>query len=288
MSPSDTLIPYAEVIGDPIAHSKSPIIHRHWLDRAGIAGDYRAAHVRPEDLQAYLEARRRDPAWRGCNVTIPHKQSVIPLLDRLDPAARRIGAVNTIRPEQGQLVGYNTDYAGFLEPLLPLLGQNHLFRMARVLGAGGAAKAIVLALHDHGFTIVIAARNIDQARRLRESFEPDERLIAPLDQFASPTDFPWDDRDGMLDLVINATALGMTGQPPLLLDFSHVPPNSVIYDIVYAPLETPLLAEARARGFRTIDGLRMLVGQAAAAFALFFGVPAPRDDDAALRAKLIA
>lgn len=288
MSPSDTLIPYAEVIGDPIAHSKSPIIHRHWLDRAGIAGDYRAAHVRPEDLQAYLEARRRDPAWRGCNVTIPHKQSVIPLLDRLDPAARRIGAVNTIRPEQGQLVGYNTDYAGFLEPLLPLLGQNHLFRMARVLGAGGAAKAVVLALHDHGFTIVIAARNIDQARRLRESFEPDERLIAPLDQFASPTDFPWDDRDGMLDLVINATALGMTGQPPLLLDFSHVPPNSVIYDIVYAPLETPLLAEARARGFRTIDGLRMLVGQAAAAFALFFGVPAPRDDDAALRAKLIA
>lgn len=288
MSPSDGGIPYAEVIGDPIAHSKSPIIHKHWLDRAGIAADYRASHVRAEELQGFLEGRRRDPAWRGCNVTIPHKQSVIPLLDRLDPAARRIGAVNTIRREAGQLVGYNTDYAGFLEPLLPLLAQNHLFRMARILGAGGAAKAIALALHDHGFTIVIAARNLDQARQLRESFEPDERLIAPLEQFATPTDFPWDNREGMLDLVINATALGMTGQPPLLLDFSHVPPNSVIYDIVYAPLETPLLAEARARGLRTIDGLRMLVGQAAAGFALFFGVPAPRDDDAVLRAKLIA
>lgn len=288
MSPSDVGIPYAEVIGDPIAHSKSPIIHKHWLDRAGIAADYRASHVRAEELQGFLEGRRRDPAWRGCNVTIPHKQSVIPLLDRLDPAARRIGAVNMIRREAGQLVGYNTDYAGFLEPLLPLLAQNHLFRMARILGAGGAAKAIALALHDHGFTIVIAARNLDQARQLRESFEPDERLIAPLEQFATPTDFPWDNREGMLDLVINATALGMTGQPPLLLDFSHVPPNSVIYDIVYAPLETPLLAEARARGLRTIDGLRMLVGQAAAGFALFFGVPAPRDDDAVLRAKLIA
>jgi len=288
MSPSNSLVPYAEVIGDPIAHSKSPIIHKHWLERAGITADYRATHVRPEALQGYLEERRRDPAWRGCNVTIPHKVAVIPLLDRLDPVARRIGAVNTVRPEDGQLVGYNTDYAGFLEPLLPLLGQNHLFRMARILAAGGAAKAIALALHDHGFTIVVAARNIDQARRLRESFEPDERLIAPLDQFASPTDFPWDNREGMLDLVINATALGMEGQPPLSLDFSHVPPNSVVYDIVYAPLETPLLAEARARGFRTIDGLRMLVGQAAAAFALFFGVPAPRANDAALRAKLTA
>jgi shikimate dehydrogenase len=280
--------PYAEVIGDPIGHSKSPIIHKHWLERAGIAAEYRASHIRSEQLESFFEQRRSDPLWRGCNVTIPHKQSVVALLDRLDPAAERIGAVNTVRREHGELVGYNTDYAGFLEPLQPLLRQNHLFRMARIFGAGGAAKAICLALHDHGFTIVVAARNVDQVRRLRESFEPDERLTASLDHFATPTDFPWDDREGMLDLVVNATSLGMTGQPPLLLDFSHVPPGSVVYDIVYAPLETPLLAEARARGLRTIDGLHMLIGQAAAAFALFFGVSAPRDADDALRAKLLA
>lgn len=279
---------YAEVIGDPIAHSKSPMIHNHWLQRAHITAEYRASHVRPEDLFIFFEERRRDRLWRGCNVTIPHKQAVIPLLDRLDPAAERIGAVNTVRPENGKLVGYNTDYIGFLEPLLPLLRQSHLFRMARIIGAGGAAKAIALALHDQGFTNVIIARDPAKARALRESFEPDDRLIAALDTFAHPTDFPFDDREGILDLVVNTTSLGMKGQPPLLLDFSHVPPNALVYDIVYAPLETPLLAEAKARGLRTIDGLHMLIGQAAAAFTLFFGKPAPRDGDDELRAKLVA
>lgn len=281
-------LPYAEVIGDPIAHSKSPMIHTYWLQGAGIAAEYRASHVRSEDLQSFFEQRRGDPLWRGCNVTIPHKQAVMGLLDRIDPDAARIGAVNTVRPEDGRLVGYNTDYIGFLEPLLPLLRQTHLFRMARIFGAGGAAKAVALALHDQGFTNVIIARNLDQARNLRESFQPDDRLIASLDSVATPTDFPFDDREGLLDLVVNTTSLGMTGQPPLLLDFSHVPPGAVIYDIVYAPLETPLLAEARARGLRTIDGLHMLIGQAAAAFALFFGAPPPRADDKALRERLTA
>ena len=281
-------LPFAEVIGDPISHSKSPSIHRFWLERAGIAADYRASHVTSEDLPAFFEQRRRNPSWRGCNVTIPHKQAVMALLDRIDPAAARIGAVNTVVPEQGELVGYNTDYVGFLEPLRPLLAQNHLFRMARIIGAGGAAKAVALALHDHGFTCVIIARDIDKAKALRAAFEPDDRLVAPLDIFAEPTDFPFDDREGILDLVVNTTSLGMTGQPPLRLDFSHVPPRSVIYDIVYAPLETPLLAEARARGLPAIDGLHMLIGQAAAAFARFFGRPAPRDADDSLRALLVS
>ncbi len=280
--------PYAEVIGDPISHSKSPMIHNHWLQRAQITAEYRASHVKSEDLWMFFEERRRDRLWRGCNVTIPHKQAVIPLLDRLDPAAERIGAVNTVRPEHGKLVGYNTDYIGFLEPLLPLLRQSHLFRMARIIGAGGAAKAVALALHDQGFTNVIIARDLDKARALRESFEPDDRLIASLATFAAPTDFPFDDREGILDLIVNTTSLGMTGQPPLELDFSHVPPNAVVYDIVYAPLETPLLAEAKARGLRTIDGLHMLIGQAAAAFTLFFSTPAPRDADGELRARLVA
>jgi shikimate dehydrogenase len=279
---------YAEVIGDPISHSKSPMIHNHWLERAHIKAEYRASHVKPEDLSTFFEERRRDRLWRGCNVTVPHKQAVIPLLDRVDPAAERIGAVNTVRPENGKLVGYNTDYIGFLEPLLPLLRGTHLFRMARIIGAGGAAKAVALALHDQGFTNVIIARDLDKARALRATFAPDDRLIAPLDAFATATDFPFDDRAGILDLVINTTTLGMTGQPPLKIDFSHVPPNAVVYDIVYAPLETPLLAEARARGLRTIDGLHMLIGQAAAAFALFFNHPAPRDTDEDLRAMLVA
>jgi len=286
--PPTDLLPFAEVIGDPVSHSKSPIIHKFWLQQAGIAADYRASHIRSEDLRTFFEERRRNPSWRGCNVTIPHKQAVLALLDRIDPAAERIGAVNTVVPEDGKLVGYNTDYAGFLEPLQPLLAQNHLFRMARVFGAGGAARAVVLALHDHGFTIVIAARDLDKARALRESFEPDDRLIAPLDLFADPTDFPFDDREGIFDLVVNTTPLGMKGQPPLALDFSHVPPGSVVYDIVYAPLETPLLADARRHGLRTIDGLHMLIGQAAAAFERFFGRPAPRGADEELRAMLVA
>jgi len=280
--------PYAEVIGDPIAHSKSPTIHKHWLALAGIDADYRATLVRLEDLRAYLESRRRDPHWRGCNVTIPHKQAVMPLLGRIDPAAERIGAVNTVRSEGGVLTGYNTDYNGFLEPLRAHLAHDRLFRMARILGAGGAAKAVALALHDHGFTSVIAARDVKQARSLRESFEPDDRLVCPLEQFATPTDFPWDDREGMFDLVVNTTPLGMTGKPPLAIDFSHVPPHAVIYDIVYAPLETELLAEARRRGLRTIDGLHMLIGQAAEAFRLFYGVAPPRERDAELRAMLVS
>lgn len=280
--------PYAEVIGDPIAHSKSPVIHGHWLRQAGIEGDYRATHVRPDELAGYFAARRKDPAWRGANVTIPHKQAVIPFLDRLDPAAKKIGAVNTVRREDGKLVGYNTDFNGFLEPLRPALAQPHLFRMARIFGAGGAAKAVAHALWAQGFTIVVAARDLDQARALRATFEPDETLIAPLGHFAEPTDFAWDDRGGVFDLVVNTTSLGMTGQPPLLVDFSHIPPGATVYDIVYAPLETPLLAEAKARGHRTIDGLAMLIGQAAEAFELLFGIAAPRAADAALREKLVA
>ena len=138
-SPASSL--YAEVIGDPIVQSKSPAIHGYWLRRLGLDADYRAAHVTAEGLADYLASRRADPLWRGCNVTMPHKQAVIPLLDALDPLAARIGAVNTVVPEDGRLIGYNTDAGGFLEPLRPYLAQQHLFRMARVLGTGGAALA---------------------------------------------------------------------------------------------------------------------------------------------------
>lgn len=280
--------PYAEVIGDPISQSKSPIIHTFWLERCGIPADYRTCHVTTQGLAKYLEDRRGDPAWRGCNVTMPHKLSVIPLLDGLEPLAERIGAVNTIvRDSAGRLVGHNTDAPGFLSPLRPWLDQVHLFRMARIIGTGGAARAIVAALAKEKLIMVLIGRDPHKARAMLDELAPGgEHHAAALEDFAEPTEFAFDDRAGCLDLVINASLLGMIGQPPLRLDFSHVPPGSVVYDIVTAPPETPLLAQARQRGLPTVPGIEMLIGQAAQAFALFFRQPPPRDGDAVLRARL--
>jgi shikimate dehydrogenase len=283
-------VPYAEVIGDPIAQSKSPIIHGYWLERLGIEGRYERFHVTSGGLAGYLDDRRHDPCWRGCNVTMPHKQAVLPLLDAIDPLAQRIGAVNTIvRDDEGRLTGYNTDAPGFLEPLRGELAQTHLFRMARVLGNGGAARAIVAALADAGFVIVLAGRDPAKARALLDELAPDgEHHAISLDHFVSPTDFGFDDRERLLDLVVNASPLGMAGQPPLSFDFSHAPPGSLIYDIVTNPLETAFLQQARAAGLATIDGLSMLIGQADAAFSRFFHARPSRDGDAQLRARMLA
>ena len=277
---------FAEVIGDPIAHSKSPLIHRFWLDKLGIDAAYRATHVLPGALADHLAMRREDPLWLGCNVTLPHKQTVAPLLDRVDGAAQAIGAVNIVVREGDRLVGHNSDLAGFLEPLRPLLAQRHLFRLARIIGSGGAARAIAHALWGEGFTLIAIARDREKAEALLAPFDPADVHVGDLADFAVPTDFAFDDRAGILDLVVNATSLGMAGQPPLEIDFSHVPPGALVYDVVYAPLETRLLAEARARGHRTVDGLAMLIGQAAVAFEMFFGAAPPREHDAELRALL--
>lgn len=279
--------PYAEVIGDPIVQSKSPAIHGFWLSELGLDAEYRACHVTADGLAEYLASRRIDANWRGCNVTMPHKQAVIPLLDRLDPLAARIGAVNTIVPEGGALVGHNTDVAGFLEPLQPLLGRVHLFRMARILGTGGAARAIIAALAAEKFVLLVAGRDPAKARALLDELDPGgEHHAVDIAHFAEPTDFAFDDRAGCLDLIVNASALGMAEQPPLAFDLSHAPPGSVVYDIVTHPLETPLLRAASAAGLRTVDGLAMLIGQAAVAFEKFFGVAPPRENDAELRKRL--
>lgn len=279
---------YAEVIGDPIAQSKSPAIHNFWLGKLGIDAEYRATLVSAAGLADYFSARRADPDWRGCNITMPHKQAALAHLDQIDPLAARIGAVNTVvRGADGRLTGFNTDVAGFLEPLQPLLAQSQLYRMARILGAGGAARAIVAALADAHFTLVLAARDPAKARALLDELAPKgEHHAVDLAHFAATTDFAFDDRDQLLDLVVNASPLGMAGHPPLDFDFSHVPPGSVVYDIVTHPLETPLLMQARQHGFATIDGLAMLIGQAAAAFEKIFGQTAPRESDAELRAML--
>ena len=280
--------PYAEVIGDPIAHSKSPLIHNFWLGKLGIDAEYRACHVRPDGLEEYLARRRGDASWRGCNVTMPHKQAVIPLLHSVDESAALVGAVNTIWPvSNGLQIGSNTDVAGFLEPLEGILQHTHHFRMARVLGTGGAARAIVRALADRNFVIVLAGRDPAKARAMLDQLAPDgEHHAFDLAHFATPTDFAFDDREGCCDLVVNASPLGMRGQPPLAFDWSHAPPGAVAYDLVTDPVETGFLQAARASGHKTIDGLAMLIGQAAVAFEKFFGQPAPREHDAELRALL--
>ncbi|WP_100260091.1 shikimate dehydrogenase [Qipengyuania seohaensis] len=282
------MIPYAEVIGDPIAQSKSPAIHGFWIDKLGIEAEYRARHVIPAELESYLAERRGDTDWRGCNATMPHKQAIIPFLDRMEPLAKRVGAVNTVvRARDGALVGRNTDVAGFLEPLRGELSGTHYFRMARILGTGGAARAIVTGLSKEGFTVVLAGRDTDKARALLDELAEGDHHVAPLSHFAAATDFDFDDREGCCDLVINASPLGMRGQPPLPFDWSHAPPGSIAYDIVTDPAETDFLNAARDAGLKTIDGLSMLIGQAAVAFEYFFGIEAPREFDSELRERLM-
>lgn len=263
--------PYAEVIGDPIIQSKSPAIHGFWLGKLGIAADYRAAHVRGDELAGYLAQRRGDAGWRGCNVTMPHKQAIIALLDTIDPAAARIGAVNTLVPDgKGALTGFNTDAAGFLEPL----GDTR-FASVTVIGAGGATRAILAALADRGVErVALQNRSIAKGEALLAEFGLEGLVVAP------GADVP------LADLLVNTSSLGMAGFPPMPPVERHVQAGGTVYDIVTTPLETNLLKAARARGLHTIDGLAMLIGQAAVAFGRFFGEMPPRQHDAELRKML--
>lgn len=255
---------YAEVIGDPIAHSKSPAIHNHWLRMLGKDARYRAQHVRPDALQPYLMQSRADPAWRGCNVTIPHKQAVLPLVDDHSAAVQAIGAANTLVMRDGRLVAHNTDADGFAAPLS---GRSLQGETAIVIGAGGAARAVLHALSARGIAAaIIVNRTRDRAAALLKSFALDGDVLAPGDALPPAA------------LLVNASSLGMSGQAPLDIDLSSLPPSALVYDIVYDPLETPLLAAARARGLAVIDGLAMLIGQARTAFELFFDTPAPGGD----------
>lgn len=285
--------PYAQVIGDPIAQSKSPLIHGFWLEKLGIEADYTCERVPAGGLETYCARRAQDSNWLGCNVTMPLKHEALATADVAHSTARRIGASNTLvrggTQASPQIGAFNTDAAGFLEPLREVLGQQHYFRMARILGTGGAARAIVTALYDEGFTLVLAGRDVEKARAMLDELAPEgDHHAITLCHFATPTDFKFDEREGCLDIIINATPLGMTGQPALPFDWSHAPPGSIVYDIVTSPLETAFLQAARAAGFETLDGFNMLIGQAALAFEKFFGAPPPREHDAELRERLKA
>jgi len=272
---------YAEVIGDPISHSKSPLIHNFWLNELAIDAEYRACHVLPGDLEVYFAERRQDPDWRGCNVTIPHKEAVGAFLDSVDDRAKAVGAVNTVfQARSGKLVGSNTDVNGVADALAEadLSGTN-----VCIIGAGGAARAAFHYLSDKRCKVVIMARN------------PDKALSAARECGLDAIGVPFRAGSAALceaSVLINATQLGMAGQeemPAFLLDeIVEMSDEALVFDMVYAPLETALLRRAKATGRRTADGLTMLIGQAATAFNLFFGSPAPRERDTELRALLTA
>ncbi|HYG84702.1 MAG TPA: shikimate dehydrogenase [Azospirillum sp.] len=255
----------AGVMGWPVGHSRSPRLHGFWLDRYGVDGAYVPLCVPPERA---AEAIRALPAlgFRGCNVTVPHKEVAAATVDRLDDSARRAGAVNTIVVlEDGTLEGRNTDGFGFLENLKAgAPGWAASAGPAVVVGAGGGARAVVAALVDDG------APEVWLLNRTRERAE---QLAADIG--AGVRVFDWVSREALLAeaaLVVNTTTQGMHGQPPLDLDLKHLAPAAVVTDIVYTPLVTPLLHAARQRGNLVVDGLGMLLHQARPGFAAWFGV----------------
>ncbi|MCA8906420.1 MAG: shikimate dehydrogenase [Rhodospirillaceae bacterium] len=268
----------AGVMGWPIAHSRSPRLHGHWLKRYGIDGAYVRLAVTADRLPAAL-AGLRALGFRGCNVTVPHKEAVLAGLDRLDDTARRIGAVNMIVvADDGRLEGTNTDAYGFVENLRAGTDRWVADRPAVLLGAGGAARAIAVALLDAGCPEVrLANRTRARAEALAQALGAGVVTIDWADRAAASAD---------AGLLVNSTSLGMTGQPPLEMDLSHLPADAVVSDIVYAPLQTELLIAAAARGLATMDGIGMLLHQARPAFRTWFGVDPVVD--AELRAAVLA
>ncbi len=255
--------PRAFVIGHPVGHSRSPLIHGHWLDAYGLAGSYEKVPVAPEDLDAFVRGLRA-AGFVGGNVTVPHKQRVLDLADAVDEAADAIGAANTLWFDGDDLVAGNTDALGFLASLddeAP--GWDAPAGSALVLGAGGAARAVIHGLLERGFEVAVVNRTLMRAVDLAEA------------QADGVWAYAWEEMPQLLgaaDLLVNTTTLGMAGQPPLALDLAGLKRGALVADIVYAPLETPLLAAARAAGHRAVGGLGMLLHQAVPGFERWFGV----------------
>jgi shikimate dehydrogenase len=254
----------AFVVGYPIAHSRSPLIHSFWLKQAGIAGSYERIAVEPASFPDFARSLKVQ-GFVGGNVTVPHKETAFRIAAVDDPVARDLHAVNTLWLEGDTLKGANTDVAGFLANLdQEAPGWDGRLDHAVVLGAGGAARAVLYGLLQRGAEeILLANRTIERAQALALHFGPRVKALA------------WDKARQALagaDLLVNTTSLGMKGQPPLDLDLGNLPRMALVTDIVYVPLETPLLAKARALGLRTVDGLGMLLHQAVPGFERWFGV----------------
>ena len=252
------------VIGWPVAHSRSPLIHGYWLQQHGIDGSYVRHPVQPAGVAEFLRTMRSQ-GFVGCNVTVPHKEAAYAAAAEKLPAASAVAAANTLWWDGDRLIADNTDSAGFMAnlrasvPALDLAG-----RAASILGAGGAARAIVHAVLEAG------------AGEVRVFNRTHERADALARHFGSRVEpFDWsarEDRSREVSLLVNTTSLGMKGSSPLGMDVSRLAADCIVADIVYVPLETPLLAAARARGLATVDGLGMLLHQAVPGFAQWFGV----------------
>jgi shikimate dehydrogenase len=271
------LLPLAGVAGYPVAHSLSPAMMAAWLETSGLPGRYTAFEIAPEQFETAIRAL---PALgiTGLNITLPHKRAAFEIADTLGDAARAVGAVNLLVPrDDGGLDGDNTDVIG-IAAALRQGGVDRAEGPAAILGAGGAARAALYQLRREGYDdIRIVNRTPDRARQLAEDFEIDVLVR------------DWDSANEALDgaaLIVNASSLGMAGQPNLTLDLSPSSRNALVFDMVYVPLETQLLRQARQTGRRSVDGLAMLIGQARPSFEAFFGAPPP--DTAAVRDLLVS
>ncbi len=252
------------VVGWPINHSRSPLIHNHWIKTYGIDALYEKRPVAPQDLAAFL-TNMREQGYIGCNVTIPHKEASIQSIDQPDDRVKRIGALNTVFHRDGKSSATSTDGDGFMQNLASHVpGITPKDKTITILGAGGAARAIVdRLLEEAPTTIYIANRTPDRGKQIEEDFGPVVKSITleSLPKFLPQT-----------DLLVNATSLGMNGHDPLNVELSLLPKSAVVADIVYAPLKTDLIDAAEKMGLRTVPGLGMLLHQAVGGFELWFGV----------------
>lgn len=257
----------AGIIGWPVAHSRSPRLHGYWLEKHGIDGAYIPLPIQPERFADTVRGLM-NAGFAGANVTIPHKLAAFAVCDVVDPSAQKAGAVNTLIFRDGRITGVCSDGYGFLTNLRAH-GVDPKAGPVLLLGAGGAARAIAAALLDEGVAVTIANRTPAHA----------EAFIAAL---PGPRIVAWEDRDAALAdhaLIVNTTALGMEGKDPLALDLTRASPGTSIADIVYVPLETPLLKAAAAHGLKPVEGLGMLLYQGIPGFKAWFGVEPTVDDD---------
>lgn len=259
----------AFVIGHPIAHSKSPLLHGHWIDTHKIDATYSAQDVAPEKLSDFA-ARLKNGSHVGGNVTVPHKEAIMPFCDQISETAQKIGAVNTLWLQKGKLCGDNTDKYGFLANLdQQLHGWDQQNDCAIVLGAGGAARAILVGLVERGYkTIFVLNRTIERAdalcQELNKALNTSALQSKNISQFNTLSD--------QVDLVVNTSAVGMSGSKFEGLSLKSLPNTAIVTDIVYTPLETPLLLDAKAQGLRVVDGIGMLLHQAVPGFERWFGL----------------
>lgn len=269
---SDTI--KAAVIGHPIKHSKSPIIHNYWIEKSGANGSYEAIDIAPDNLKDGVQ-KLIDDSYAGFNVTIPHKESILELCDEVDGNVELCGAVNTVVIKDGKLIGHNTDSFGFLTNIKEANPDfNFEDSPCVVIGAGGAARAVVSGLIGHRVPeVILVNRTPERAEKIAEEIGLNTDLVEVAD---------WDERHDVLQwagLLVNASSLGMEGQPPLDLNLDALSTEAVVNDIVYSPLETDLLKAAKARGNPTVTGIGMLLHQARPAFYEWFGVMPNVDEE---------